>query len=428
MQQSISQAEIDTLLQRHRPGYALERPFYVDPALFEAEYEHIISRNWQYVDLIQRIPKRGDWFLFNIAGEQLVIIRGDGDTVHAHYNVCRHRGSRVCLESEGNNLRLTCPYHAWSYRIDGTLANARAMPDDFDPTQFALKSCRVRLFEGMIFVNLTLEDHVPLPEFDTIADALQPWLARAELRNTKIVLHETYSSNVNWKIALENYFECYHCVTSHPELSRVDLETLRSGVGTPAAIAKFEKLNNEWIAKATALGHKTGGITSTEAASDSEHYVAQSYYAVRQLIHYDMDEAYSNLDGNRPKQTSRLLGSYKEDDNGWLSWGVNPSVHMYTSCAYTVIYRITPISALETEMSQTWLVHKDAVEGIDYDVEDLTWLDRTTMTQDEKIVSDNQAGISSRTYEPGPFATLESEAAAIHNDYIRTMKVGRGLL
>ena len=424
--QVLTNDAIDTLLTNHREGVALDRAFYMDAAIFETEFTHLISRQWQYVDHIGRIPNKGDFFLFRIAGEELIIVRGDGDTVYAHYNVCRHRGSRVCLEQEGQAKRLTCPYHAWSYQLDGSLAHARAMPSDFDPAQFGLKSCQVRLFEGMIFINMAQSDQ-PVPDFDETVSGLKKWIGRADLRHTKIVKHETYHSPVNWKIALENYFECYHCVTSHPELCKVQLHTLRDAVATPRATAKFEQHNLEWQQQAQALGHLTGGWRSKMGLTAEEAYLSQVTYAERMLVHHDLDAAYEKAGGIRPKPASKLLGSYVEDDNGQVDWGILPSVFMYTSCSSTVIFRITPINALETEMAQTWLVHEDAVEGVDYDVDQLTWLDEVTQAQDERIVVDTQAGVSSRFYEPGPYAELESEILEVHRNYINVLKFGRGL-
>ncbi|MGB1253567.1 MAG: aromatic ring-hydroxylating oxygenase subunit alpha [Candidatus Promineifilaceae bacterium] len=425
--QPLTDPEIDTLLANHREGYALDRAFYTDPAIFETEFTHLISRQWHYVDHINRIPKKGDYFLFRIAGEQLIIVRGDEDTVYAHYNVCRHRGSRVCLEETGNTKRLTCPYHAWSYRLDGSLANARAMSEQFDPSNFGLKSCPVRLFEGMIFINMAQPDQ-SVPAFDEIVRQLKPWIERADLRRTKIIKHETYQSQVNWKIALENYFECYHCITSHPELCKVQLHTLRDAVATPKANAIFETHNAQWQQHAQSLGHKTGGMQTSRQLNDAENYLSQAVYAERMLVHHDLDAAYAKAGVVAPKPSGKLLGSYVAEDNGQVDWGIMPSVFMYTTCSNTVIFRITPLNALETEMSQTWLVHEDAAEGVDYDVESSTWLDEVTMAQDEEIVVNTQAGVSSRAYEPGPYAELEGEILEVHRNYLRMLKFGRGLI
>jgi Rieske 2Fe-2S family protein len=147
---SIQPASIDALLANHRDGYTLDQAFYLAPEIFEEEFTHLFSRQWQFTNHISAIPKQGDYFLFKIAGEEIIVLRGEGDTVHAYYNVCRHRGSRLCLASEGHVKRLTCPYHAWSYRLDGSLAHARELPEDVDPSKLSLHPCQVRVFEGLI--------------------------------------------------------------------------------------------------------------------------------------------------------------------------------------------------------------------------------------------------------------------------------------
>lgn len=426
-QQRFEPVDIDALLQNHREGYSLDRPFYVDPAIFELEFEHIISRQWQYADHINRIPHKGDYVLFRIAGEEIIIIRGEGETVYAHFNVCRHRGSRICLENEGHTTRLVCPYHAWAYRLDGSLANARAMRADFDPADFGLRSCQVRVLAGLIFINLTA-DADAVPDFNPIARDLAPWIKNADLWRTKIAFHEIYPSHVNWKIALENYFECYHCVTAHPELCRVQLHhTHRDGIGTAAALAKYDEHHGEWTRSAKAFGYKTGSVYSPIAATARDNYMTQAYYAERMLTHYDPDDAYSKLKKDDLMRPTKLMGHYIIDDRGMVDWGLLPNCFVNTHCTSTVIYRITPLSATECELSQTWLVHEDAVEGVDYEVEGVIWLDRVTQLQDEAIVRNTQAGISSRYYEPGPYAELEDPILQVHQDYIRMLRHGRGL-
>ncbi len=417
--------DIDALLHTHKHGYALARDFYTHPAVFEEEFKQIFSRQWQYVDHISRIPKKGDYVVFNIAGEEIIVVRGDGDTVFAHFNVCRHRGSRICLEQAGSTKRLTCPYHGWSYRLDGSLAAARAMPIDFNPADHSLRSCQVKLFEGMIFINLTAEGEAVVPDFDAIADNLRPWIARADLGRTKVIDHKIYPSRVNWKIALENYFECYHCIVSHPELCAVQLHTLRDAHGTPKGRATFAEHNATWQAEAESLGHKTGGEQWGWGLPDEQNFMAQAHYAERMLIHHDLEAVYDKLEGGSATAAKKLLGHYAADDKGQVDWGILPSFFLYTSCTSTVIFRITPINELLTEMSQTWLVHEDAVEGVDYNTQDITWIDEVTMEQDEEIVRNNQAGVNSRYYEPGPLAKLEANMVQLHDDYLRLMRYGR---
>jgi len=124
---------------------------------------------------------------------------------------------------------------------------------------------------------------------------------------------------------------------------------------------------------------------------------------------------------------TKLLGSYNADDEGQVDWGIGPSGFAYTTCTATAILRITPLGPLETDQVVTWLVHEDAKEGIDYDVESLSWLHSATLGQDRKIAEDNQAGMSSSVYVPGPYTKLESQIPEIYSDYIRALKYGRAL-
>ena len=147
-------ADASDIIDRQKPTCSHEQAMYCDPQIFQLDLEHVIAKQWQLVDHESRIPHRGDYFLFEVGDESIIIIRGQDDTVYAHYNVCRHRGSRICLEKEGKANLMVCPYHSWSYRQDGTLANAPYMAEDFDGASVALKSCHVRICEGLIFICL----------------------------------------------------------------------------------------------------------------------------------------------------------------------------------------------------------------------------------------------------------------------------------
>ena len=119
--------------------------------------ERLLSRRWLLVDHESRIPDKGDYFLFNIGNESIIIIRESDDKVNALFNVCRHRGSRVCLEQQGNKRLLTCPYHAWTYNLDGELRPPHLMPAGFDRTQHNLHKCHVTVYHGLIFVCLSVD-------------------------------------------------------------------------------------------------------------------------------------------------------------------------------------------------------------------------------------------------------------------------------
>ena len=128
----MSNINIKKLTESYSEGKSLPREFYTSPTIYIDEINSIYFNQWLTVDHVSRIPNPGDYFLFDVEKESIIIIRGRDDVIRAFYNVCTHRGSRVCLEEEGNKKLLVCPYHAWSFDAEGNLKAARFMPDDFD--------------------------------------------------------------------------------------------------------------------------------------------------------------------------------------------------------------------------------------------------------------------------------------------------------
>src|SRR5205085_1650814 len=110
------------------------------------------------------------------------IIRGNNNEVHAHYNTCRHRGSAICLADSGRAAKLICPYHQWVYDKDGTLLNARMMPDDFCKEGYNLHSANVQVVEGLIFISLAESP----PDFSSIRKSLSPYLRPYQVSNAKV--------------------------------------------------------------------------------------------------------------------------------------------------------------------------------------------------------------------------------------------------
>ena len=119
--------------------------------------------------MCHRQKNPGDYISYEIADESIIIVRGDDDKLRAFFNVCRHRGSHICLDKCGTVKRLVCPYHAWAYDLEGNLVSARNMPDDFDSSKYGLHHCRVEILEGLIFICLANEN---TQDFEEIKHAL----------------------------------------------------------------------------------------------------------------------------------------------------------------------------------------------------------------------------------------------------------------
>ena len=151
-----------------RCGYSLDRRFYCTDEVFAADMDSVVSRKWIVAGHIDQVRNKGDYFLYRIGNESIIVVRQDDATVNAFFNVCRHRGSVVCTESAGSTKRFTCPYHAWTYSLDGELIAAPLMPADFSKKENGLHGCHVRVFHGFIFINLCRSTPV---DFDaTFAD------------------------------------------------------------------------------------------------------------------------------------------------------------------------------------------------------------------------------------------------------------------
>lgn len=370
-----------------KAGWSLGRKYYKDPAIFEREKEAIIYNNWLFAGHVSQIPNTGDYFLFNLLDESAIIVRTKDGTIGAYYNVCPHRGSQICLEKSGNSKRFSCPYHAWSFDLDGSLFAARSMPKSFDKSEISLHKCAVDFIDGLIFVNFS--DN---PEsLDNAKRDLAPALEIYDFKNMKVAAHKNYPIAGNWKITLENYQECYHCAPSHPEYAlshtlKVDGE-------------QFDELQKPMLSRMEECGIIDYEIYKQFDAKDE----GQEQYNYGRYALYEKYVTGSE-DG---KQLAPLLGDIKGFDHGASDFGVGPLSFMLAYNDHVVVYVFTPTGHETSACDQYWLVRADAEEGVDYDLDRLTWLWDVTTLADERIIVDNQKGVSSKKYAPGPLSNMD---------------------
>jgi phenylpropionate dioxygenase-like ring-hydroxylating dioxygenase large terminal subunit len=399
---------IEQLISNQRPGFTLDQVFYCSDVIFEEEVQKLFSNQWLPLDHASRIPNPGDYFLTSIVGESIIIVRGKDDQIYAHYNVCRHRGSKVCVEPEGNVSRLTCPYHAWTYNLNGSLVAARLMHEGFKKEDYGLKPCHLRVHDGLIFINLSTGTP---PDFDEMIAPLLPFISLHGLDDAKIAHREVYPTDANWKLVLDNFFECYHCAPAHPEYSRVHsaAKLMAFGAGPDSgsedAMKEFEPEMVEWQARAQELGHFTG--------SHAARGVGSFQGAMRAPI--KRGSLSETRDGT---PVSTLMGKFKDFDGGQTAVSFNPFGTLLMSNDFAVLLRFIPHSATRSDMEVIWMVRADAVEGKDYDLEKLIWVWDVTTKQDKDIIEWNKAGVMSRHYEPGPYSTQEAASAKLIEWYL----------
>jgi phenylpropionate dioxygenase-like ring-hydroxylating dioxygenase large terminal subunit len=396
----MNHLQIAALIKKQQPGFSLEQPFYINREVFDFEWQHIWQKNWLFAGNTAQIPKPGDYFLYQLQNDAIIIICGNNGEVYAHYNTCAHRGSAICLNEKGNAAKLICPYHQWVYDKDGTLLNARMMPDDFCKDKHNLRSVHVQVVEGLIFICLA----ETATDFSAIKKSLAPYLSPFKINYAKVACIKNYTLRANWKLVAENFRECYHCGGAHPEYcSAVIGANLREDTSELEAAKKKTWAEN---GLATALIEVTAG-TST--------------YAVRYPLRPGV-ESYS-VDG---KKISIPMGLHKNYDAGVVGLVNYPNFWMDAVSDYVWTMRVTAVTPSATDVEFCWLVDANAIEGKDYDLERLTEFWEITGEQDGQLCENNFRGIETNGYRPGPYAPVEDQVINFVEWCLEEMRRGVG--
>lgn len=378
--------DLTSLLKKRDPGKSLPREFYLDEKVFDEEMERIFYSQWLFAGSSCEIPDPGDYFVLPVGEESLIVIRDKSGEVHAHFNVCRHRGSKIATEERGCAKALVCPYHQWVYAPDGSLTNARLMGDDFRREDYALRQANIREVAGLLFVCVAEE----APDFRGMYEAIEPQLKPHGLDRAKVACRHRYEVRANWKVLVENNRECYHCRVSHPEfcMSNYDLGLPGDARGDAEYYALLEREYERWerlglspreVNFPNGLPHRVSRLPLKEG------YVTES------------------LDGGL---VAPLMGDFQSAEGGSLRLITLPNFWGHANCDYAMTTRLLPVSPDLTRVEVSFLVDESAEEGGDYDPETVAHVWRMTSEQDWELCENNQAGIKSRAYEPGPFSAL----------------------
>ncbi len=374
-------------IRNRREGYSLEQAFYIDQDYYKLDLETIWYRDWLFVGHDCEIPRAGNYFTLQVGDYPLVVTRDRQGVIRALHNSCRHRGSRVCTQHRGASAKLVCPYHQWTYELDGTLLFARHMAEDFDKSQHGLKPVHCETVGGYIFICLADE----APDFAPYRDLAEPYLVRHRLGETKVAFESTIVEKGNWKLVWENNRECYHCAANHPELCRTYPEA-PSATGVQGA--KDDPVIAAHWAKCEA-----SGLPSEFRMSPS----GQFRLARMPLI--DDAESYT-MSGARAVRRP-LSGDVQESHIGTLLMFHYPTTWNHVLADHAITFRVLPLGPELTQVTTKWLVNKDAVEGVDYSLDELTHVWTETNDQDRRIVEENAFGIRSPAYEPGPYSPVD---------------------
>lgn len=214
----------DSLSSASYNDKTLSAKFYTEPEAMAAEIRDLFYTTWQFVCHVSDLPESGDFYAFSLHGQDYFLVRTMEGDIRGYSNVCPHRGHRL-VEGTGNKSRITCPYHAWTFGLDGQLRGARGVSRGVAQSQGrTLLPIAVDQILGLVFVNQS-NTAVPLAEF---APGLEGQILRAcpDIASYVVVrggaeLGHTYQCRSNWKVMIDNYLECYHCQMAHPDFNEM---------------------------------------------------------------------------------------------------------------------------------------------------------------------------------------------------------------
>jgi Rieske 2Fe-2S family protein len=375
-----TEAAMLNLLETREKFFSLPQPFYNDPDFYRVDLEGIFYRRWLLAGFECEIPSVGDYLTLTVGRSPVVVLRDDAGQVRAFFNTCKHRGSKICLEEKGKARKLTCPYHQWTYNLDGKLFYAGRMHDEFDPKSIALKPVHVATVEGQIYVCLADRP----PDFAAYRDALTPYLKPYDLTNVKLAHSIDLVENANWKLVVENSRECYHCPARHPQLVETLAQDQSQGYPT---LQSNPKIIDFWE-----RCRQAGFPSGAEAGED---------FGMSRLR---LTDGAASITPDGKHAVAKRLGSTPDFPIGTWRWEHFPSMFAHIFPDYAFFFRLLPLGPEQTLVNAKWLVHKDAVEGRDYDLKNLLEVWDVTNTEDLDLVEKNQMGVNSIGYEPGPYS------------------------
>lgn len=355
---------------------SLDAHWYHAPEVFAQEQERIFARDWICVGRTEQLERTGDFVTAEIAGESIIVTRGADARLRAFYNVCRHRGTRLCTEASGRFAgSIRCPYHAWTYALDGTLTAARTMADvpDFERADFPLHQAHVAAFEGFVFVSLAPRPEPLAQAFAALAGRFARWHVGA-LRTARTI---AYDLACNWKLVFQNYSECYHCPLVHPQLDKL----------SPSDSGRNDLCEGPFLGGYSELRRHGGSLTTTGSSARAP---------------------LGDVDG--------------DDADRVYYYTIFPSLLLSLHRDYVMAHTVRPVAPDRTRVTCAWLFDPAATAAPEFDPSDAVDFWDLTNRQDWAINELTQLGTASRAYVPGPYANAEGLLAAFDRHYLRQMR------
>jgi Rieske 2Fe-2S family protein len=334
--------------------------YYTDPEIFRRELETFFCGMWVCAGREEQVANPGDYFLSEVAGESIIVTRDSGGALRAFYNVCRHRGTRMCREQQGKFVaRIQCPYHGWTYGLDGGLLGTPHMDEaTFRREDYPLHGVHADAWEGQVFLNLSRNATALVEQLADLPPKFAPW----KIHELRVYKRHDYEVQANWKLIVLNYNECLHCPILHPLLTRIT-DTMSGDNDTP---------------QPTYIG---GSMLFRGAAQTM------------------------SMDGQRRRDY--LPGLNEEQRKQVLYYAVYPNLLLSLHPDYVMAHRLWPLAPDLTRVTCEWYFHPAEMAKPEFVAEDaLEFWDKTN--REDWLISElSQQGISSRAYKPGPYSPRE---------------------
>lgn len=386
-------------------GFSLPGEFYWHPAVHRLDIERIWHRHWLFAVPGCQLPHPGNYRTLHVGGEPILLVRGEDGQVRAFGNVCRHRGTILCSEEAGHVGRITCPYHRWSYGLDGRLLSSPGMIEMAEGAEANLLPVATREVAGLVYICLA---DTP-PDFRHAERMIAPELGLHGLAGAKVAHVIDYTIRANWKVVFENNRECYHCQANHPEFCAATYDVLRD---QPALQRELAERLHQVGRNREAAGLPAGALNYSSDMNGSW------YRANRTPLRQGF--VTESLDG---KPVAPLLGSFRQHDVGVCRVTTFPNFWCHACCDHAVMTQLLPLNEQTTQARVSWLVHADAVAGVDYTLERLLPFWQRTSEQDWPLCERQQEGVSSRFYQPGRYsANLEANVAHFVAWYLAALR------
>ncbi len=359
------------MVQRSSRGaVTLPQEYFTSVDLFQEETERIFMQDWLCAGRSSQIPNPGSYILVQVLKESIIVTRDNAGHARAHYNVCRHRGTQLCEETQGQfQGKIQCPYHKWTYSLEGDLIGAPNMTGGLDHASFALRPVAVTEWQGFLFLNLSKKPQPFENVFAPLMGLFQPW----RLPELQIAHTITYEIEANWKLIFQNYSECYHCPTVHPMLAKL----------TPYRSATNNFEDGPFLGGPMRISVQGGSMTV-----DGQACASPLCDEGQDLVYY---------------------------------YTLFPSMFLSLHPDYVLVHRLERISPNQTRIICEWLFHPEEMSRTGFSPSSAVEFWDITNKQDWHVCELSQKGISSRGYVPGPYSNLESLLAAFDREYLQRM-------